>query len=306
MPYAGAMRRRARVLFVVVLLLAVFACKKKTPKAGDPCRKEGDFTCTTGTQRMVCTGGKYVEETCTECTQKKGFGSSSSFFAGCVVGGVGPEGSACPSEDSTDCDGAGVVVKCTGGTYHHYKCGGPNGCRHSLTGVSCDQSVGAEGDPCREENDAACSADKKNMLHCKSGKLVADRTCKGPKSCAVDGKDGSRMTLECDTSLGDVGDPCGSGGTCSTDRSAVVICNAGKYELYNRCRGANPHCLSVGDASRCAEPGISEVGDPCTGVGAACSGDGKAFLECKNGAWAQAAKCKSCKVTGTDVTCSKH
>lgn len=297
------MRRRALVLLFVVLTIALFACKKKVPKAGDLCTKEGDFTCASNTKRMVCTKGKYIEETCTECTQKKGFNSSSYSYAGCVAGGVGPEGAACPAEDSVDCDGTDLV-KCTNGTYHHFKCGGSGACKHTLTGVSCDATIGNEGEACREDGDAACSPDKQSMLHCKSGKLVKDRTCKGPNGCVVEPKVGSKFNLECDITMGDPGDPCGSGGACSTDKSEIVVCKDGKYVVSQKCRGTDPHCNREGDRVRCAGPGVSEVGDPCTN-GAACSPDGKAFLDCKNGAYAQTSKCKSCKLVGTEIIC-KH
>ena len=298
------MRRRALVLFLVLLSLTVLACKKKAPKAGDICTKEGDFVCAAETKRMVCMSGKYVEESCTECTQKKGLNSSSYSYAGCHAIGVGPEGSACPAEGSFDCDGT-QFVKCINGTYHHFKCGGADGCKSKPGAVVCDTSVGTAGDACAEEDNPACSPDKKNMLHCKGGKLVAERTCKGPKSCTIEQKPGETFSINCDTSLGDVGDVCVQGGACSSDKSSVVLCKDNKYVLGTKCRGADPHCVDDGTKIHCADPGVSEVGDPCTD-GAACSGDGKAFLECQNGAWKQTSKCKSCKVAAGEVTCTKR
>ena len=299
------MRRRAIVLFFLFLALTTLACKKKAPIAGAACTKEGDFVCATNTKRMVCTTGKWIEETCSECTQKKGFGSSSSFYAGCIAGGIGPEGSACIAEDSADCDGT-QLVKCKGGTYHRYPCGGAGGCTRTLTGISCDSSIGVAGNACREEDAASCSPDKKAMLHCRSGKLVSDRVCKGPKACVVtDQEKKGGLSLECDTTVGDVGDPCGgTNGACSSDKSEVIACKDGKYVAISKCRGADPHCKQVGDKVECAESGVSEVGDPC-GNGGACTADGKALLQCENGAFRQRMKCKSCKVNGDDITC-KH
>src|SRR5690349_5412292 len=95
-------RLRAHLVFALLSAALFVACKAKPPKPGSPCKKEGATTCVDKTSRVVCKNGKNILEKCVSCEQTKssGIGSSSetSFFAGCIAGGIGPEGAPCEGE----------------------------------------------------------------------------------------------------------------------------------------------------------------------------------------------------------------
>jgi hypothetical protein len=293
-------------VFGLVVASLVVACKAKPPKPGEACTSEGQATCVDKTTRVVCKDGKNVVQKCTVCQQTKSRGlastSETSFVGGCVASGIGPEGSPCDGE-SVDCDGK-TLVKCIAGQYRHFPCGGANGCTHDLEGVSCDSTIGAPGDACREGS-VACTADKGGMLHCKQGVYVRDKSCRGPKGCAVDPKnEEGKVMLSCDSTLAVLGEPCIDGGSCSADKQSILTCEKGKYAVFRRCRGTVAECkYDEKDKSfECAESGVGEVGDPCDG-GGACASDGKALLECKSGVLAVRSRCRTCKIKGDRADC---
>jgi hypothetical protein len=51
------------------------------------------------------------------------------------------------------------------------------------TDFVCDDSVANAGDPCDEENEESCSADKKELYACKGGKFAHLKNCHGPNGC---------------------------------------------------------------------------------------------------------------------------
>lgn len=63
------------------------------------------------------------------------------------------------------------------------KCLGQNGCVANVQGAKCDNSTSEVGAPCQKEDTYACSVDKKTLLRCTSGKLVAHASCPGMHNC---------------------------------------------------------------------------------------------------------------------------
>jgi hypothetical protein len=296
-------RRIVVVLLAAVVVLLVAGCKRKPPKAGTPCTKEGDFVCADDKTRMACTGGTWVMEHCLSCTQttSRGLGGSSSMssYIGCVAGGIGPEGAACTG-DTWDCDDNGkTLVRCMDGKYRRFACRGKEACHRSDTKISCDHSLADANDACTSEGLAACSSDMSTMLKCNAGKFTPVMHCGGPKRCQLlpDSK------MECDNSTANVGDLCIAGATCSMDGKSILDCKNNKETLFRTCRGADPKCVRGGDLVNCNEPSTGEVGDGCQ-PGAACSSDKKQFLECKDGKFVATHKCKSCTVKGDRVNCN--
>jgi hypothetical protein len=82
-------------------------------------------------------------------------------------------------------------------------CRGHKGCRvfeipeEKKIEFVCDDSVAMENDPCDEDNEHACSMDKKAIYVCKSNKFVSLKACPGPQGCSFDDK---AEKFSCDTS----------------------------------------------------------------------------------------------------------
>jgi hypothetical protein len=107
--------------------------------------------------------------------------------------------------------------------------------------VTCDNSIANLGDTCREEEDYACSPDKKTALACRGGKFVQASLCKGPKGCRVTGEGNNKFKVECDDSVAGVGDPCEKEDhySCTADEKAILRCKGKKFELLpveERCK----------------------------------------------------------------------
>lgn len=97
------------------------------------------------------------------------------------------------------------------------KCDGPKGCTMTDSMIRCDGRIGAVGDACL--GGLACDAEHKNTLKCESGKLALYQPCRGKGGCAVDAD-----SIACDVSVGEVGDSCESGATCSVDKKSLLKC----------------------------------------------------------------------------------
>lgn len=105
---------------------------------------------------------------------------------------TGAAGEPCASADATrttTCSpDRAMALRCIGGKLTPINaCRGKNGCAprpESRSRVHCDDSVAAIDDPCDTPNQAACSADGKAELACKSGKFVKVRECR--RECRAD------------------------------------------------------------------------------------------------------------------------
>ncbi|MBK7150674.1 MAG: hypothetical protein IPH72_02750 [Sandaracinaceae bacterium] len=154
------------------------------------------------------------------------------------------------------------------------------------------------GDECEGE-EAACSADGQAMLSCQNGRMVQASVCRGANHCQVQG-----TRINCDTSVGAVGDTCTSdyGAACSEDGLSIMHCVDGAVAVMNPCRGPDG-CKVNGRMVRCDES-LAAVGDACEGSNAACRVDGLALLECSGGTFAQTRECASGLVQGSRVMCN--
>lgn len=118
-------------------------------------------------------------------------------------------------------------------------CKGPNGCRVVGGGdsVSCDATLAAAKDPCTT-TDSACSTNHKAELRCQAGRYAVIATCKGPDGCTVaPAGNGDGFMLSCDDHVADAGDPCfdTTRTACSSDKSALLTCNAQKFAIDRKC-----------------------------------------------------------------------
>jgi hypothetical protein len=145
------------------------------------------------------------------------------------------------------CQDDKTELSCQGGKYLAAPCKGAKGCYTQGQNLFCDISGNAAGDVCStdDEGNAACSADAKGIIVCEKGKYVV-RPCRGPSGCKTSGD-----TAECDTSVGELGDPCsGTGYACSVDRKSLLQCKDGKAVLDEKCESGQS-CKSEGDKVGC-------------------------------------------------------
>lgn len=204
-------------------------------------------------------------------------------------------GSACKGNEST-CIDKKTAIACRSGAFAEVPCKGPAGCSKFEDHANCDTSVGSAGEACLGEDDEyACSLDRKHSFLCKGTKLVAHLECRGPAGCAVNGK-----ALACDTSIADRGDTCKTAAAfaCASDGSQLLVCRDGAFTTHRFCRGKKG-CVVASDAPVCDET-ISLAGDPCGVAGqVVCAVDGKTQLVCQGGVYTKSITCKTaCVVTG--------
>jgi hypothetical protein len=118
------------------------------------------------------------------------------------------------------------ALACRNGRFERIlECRGRLGC--SLLGqqVSCDTSVAAKGDSCRQEDNVACAEDLRQLLICRSGRYDTYRYCHGQFGCHLKGD-----TPTCDETLSIEGEPCGLPGyvVCSLDGKDELVCQGGQ------------------------------------------------------------------------------
>jgi len=203
-------------------------------------------------------------------------------------------GSPCKGSEST-CVDKKTAIACRGGTFSEVACAGPAGCSKYQDHANCDTSVANAGDPCLGEDDEyACSLDKKRVLVCKGTRFEPHLECRGKAGCNILGH-----AFSCDTSTAEKGDTCKTPGAnaCSVDAKQLLVCRDGKFALHRYCRGKNG-CANVGETPSCDET-IALAGDPCGIPGQiVCSVDGKSELVCQSGVFMKSITCKTaCTVT---------
>jgi len=95
--------------------------------------------------------------------------------------------------------------------------------------------------------------------------------------------------------LGRLGVGAASGGrceaefACSPDRTMALRCDGDAMALFSRCRG--PRGCRVGENGVLCDQSIAEIGDACTGDGAACALDGLNLLVCRGGRFTLKSAC---------------
>jgi hypothetical protein len=221
-----------------------------------------------------------------------------------VVAACGKKtGSSCKGTEST-CFDKKTALACRNGAFADVACGGPLGCSKFQDHANCDTSLANQGEPCMGEDDEyACSPDKKRALVCKANVFQTHLECRGKAGCTMLGR-----TFSCDTSIATKGDSCRSQGAvaCGEDQKHMLVCRDGRFELYRYCRGQYG-CFTKGEAPSCDET-LSLAGDPCGIPGqVVCATDGKTELVCQGGLFMKSITCKhSCTVTnrpGRPIDC---
>jgi hypothetical protein len=159
---------------------------------------------------------------------------------------AGP-GQPCSNEGEAACQGPTQLLACRGGAWSAVTCGGPKGCSTAEGAITCDESVGREGEACSQGERAhyACTADGSSRLVCAAGRWKLGSTCRGPKACEA-----RSSLIACDDSIAQAGDPCLKEGeaACSVDGKAVLACKGGTFGASTTCRG---RCVAQGLAVRC-------------------------------------------------------
>lgn len=214
------------------------------------------------------------------------------------------EGGTCKGNEQV-CADKGHALVCRAGTFATVTCAGPLACSKFENHVNCDTSIGGPGDNCMGEDDEyACSPDKKQLVVCKKGRFETSLNCRGAGGCVMDGR-----IPNCDVSAGAKGDPCKKPETfaCSEDGKQVLICKLGKLETFRYCRGANGCVPNAKEGPACDES-LSLLGDPCGTPGQiGCSADGKLELICQGGVFMRSRACKTgCTIStknGRSVDC---
>lgn len=236
--------------------------------------------------------------------------------AGCKRKPAG--GRPCTAAGSVACADMGRAFVCGGeaaadggppaqpSTWSEVACHGEGGCAHRGASDDCDDTVAAEGEACPPgfPVDYACTADGARALACVGGRFALWRACRGPTGChVVDGKN-----VECDTSLGRDGDPCGKAGAyaCSDDGKAMLICNGATLTAASSCSGPQG-CRIEHDGHRvdCDDSAAAE-GEPCDqSRRITCSTDHKAELVCTEGHYAKKRECRrtDCRLDGAELFC---
>lgn len=212
-------------------------------------------------------------------------------------------GSACKGTEST-CGDPKTALACQGGKLVEVACGGPLACSKYKDHANCDTSVADVGAPCMgEEDEYACTADKKRALVCKNGKFALHLECRGAGGCTILGK-----SVSCDVSVASAGDPCPQQGAtaCSSDQKEMLVCQDHKFVAHRFCRGQ--YGCAVRDNVPTCDESIAMVGDRCGLPGQiVCSLDGKSELVCQGGSFTTSLSCKNgCTVTnrpGRPIDC---
>lgn len=162
-------------------------------------------------------------------------------------------------------------------------CRGAKGCFTQGKAVECDDSVANLNDGCDEENEPACSVDKKSALECHGNKFALGETCKGSRGCVVNGEN-----ITCDNDISDIGDPCHFEGdyACTPDKTYALKCVGKKMTKLNSCRGAKAcRVLELPQEKKIefvCDDTLAQLGDSCDEEGEhACSMDKKSIYVCK-------------------------
>ncbi len=212
---------------------------------------------------------------------------------------------ACSGPDrALACDPAGGDAGAS--VWVEVSCGGPAGCKAGGPKDVCDDSVAAEGDPCPPgaPGDYACTADHTRSLECRGGRFALWRRCLGPGGCVVEGG----RNVRCDTTLGEVADPCGQAGSyaCSVDHQAMLACDAGALVAASSCRGPEGCRVEAATRKVTCDDSLALAGDPCDLEGRiACSPDGGAELTCTDGGYARRRECRRtpCRLEKDELFC---
>lgn len=241
---------RSFILLAVCLVGAsaafVGGCK---PKAGASCKIETKEVCVSDKQALVCHDSKWEEMSC-----RGPSGCAKNGSEGICDQTVAEDKDVCNLVNDFVCSGdKKTMLACTNNRWSFAQsCLGERGCVMEQKKVTCDNSIANLGDDCREEDDYACSPDKKNALVCRSKKFVLSSNCKGERGCRITGDKEHSFKVECDDSTAAVGDPCDKEGhfACTENQKQIVKCVAKKFVADDKCR-RNEKCSVKGELVGC-------------------------------------------------------
>jgi hypothetical protein len=265
----------SRVFSTVCIALAGILLVPSCTKPGDAC-SETPGSCADKASHLVCTGGKYVLETCKGqggCTDDKSLvcdNAKADVGDGCGHDGV----RACSSDGSKE-------LRCRGGKFAvEWSC--RNGCTLDPSNNPKCTPTGLIGDVCRPDS-IVCDVAQKTQLDCVDGKLAVNRTCHGALGCVTEAGGGVR----CDRTQALEGEECRQDGTgaCDATKKNVLVCQGGHYRTQLHCLGPIG-CELPGNYSVRCDKSIVDLGEPCTEESAiSCSADGQQ-LKCTDGKFA--------------------
>lgn len=220
------------VCLVGALALLVGGCK---PKAGASCKIETKEVCVGDKQALVCHDGKWEDMMCRGPAACAKNGSE-----GTCDQSVAEDKDVCNLVNDYVCSGdKKTMLECTKNHWGFVQsCLGDRGCVMESKKVTCDNSIANVGDACREEDDYACSPDKKNALVCRGRKFTVASNCKGKSACRVTGDKAAGFKVECDDSIATPGDPCDKEGhfACAPDEKQIVKCVGKKFIGDDKCK----------------------------------------------------------------------
>jgi hypothetical protein len=228
------MKRDLFVLLAGTALLASLlgGCK---PKAGGSCKIEMKEVCVDDKKALACHDGKWEEMSC------RGADACNKSGAEHVCDQtVAENGDTCNLADDYVCTGDKKgMLHCSKNKWTLVQsCLGERSCVMEKKKVTCDNSIANPGDVCREEDDYACSPDKKVALACRKNQFVQASLCKGPKGCRVTLTKEQRFQVECDDSVAAQGDACEKDEhfSCSADERAILKCKNKKFDVEEKCK----------------------------------------------------------------------
>lgn len=204
-----------------------------------PSSWEGKGSCSDKKDALVaCHDGAFER---TPCRGPKGCWEKGASDLACDMSAVA-EGDPCETEGSSACsaDHATMFDCVKSKMAHPQPCRGPKGCLVENKTVTCDKSIGVEGDECTEGG--VCNAEHDKVLGCKGGKLAVHQICRGGPCVSVDGN------VVCEKrGYSEPGDPCEPDiAACSTDGKSVLKCVDGKLVKKKACA-----CAVSGDDIVC-------------------------------------------------------
>jgi hypothetical protein len=227
-------------------------------------------------------------------------------------------GAACRVPNALVCASSVEADVCTSGAWRAVPCRGPAGCSPGA-GASradrCDDTIAESGDACPDVPaiDYACTGSRADALACTNGHFDLWRHCRGERGCAID----ASHHLDCDTTLGAVGDPCEKQGAyaCSVERDAMLQCRGSSLATVSSCRGPEACHFDREQHLVACDDGVAREGDPCDTPGrVACAASGQYELACGSDAdggsvgpltYAKKRECRrtDCRVDGTKLFC---
>jgi len=198
------LRRSGLVLLLLAAAVATVAAGRK-PRRGDTC-VFGQAECLGGDSALFCgMDGAYLAVACRGRDGCERDGARVSCDQSIAL-----DGDACTRPGFACSADLRSVLACREGQLTiAQRCEGPFGCRVApfdgfapggVGNVLCDNDVARSGDPCLDDGDRACTADRTEALVCSANRMVTLRRCDGPGGCSVVHRTPKATDVECDSS----------------------------------------------------------------------------------------------------------